>query len=164
MNRMIDLLLNVVAKSHLCPRHLRLAIYRMCGMQIGAADIWPGVAFHGTRCSIGDGSWINCEVYFDCREADVAIGKNVGVAMRAMFVTSSHEMGTSARRAGIMHYQPITVEDGVWIGARAVILPGCTVGRGCVVAAGAVVARSCEANGLYAGVPAKRIRDLACSE
>ena len=161
MNTMTDLLLNVVAKSHLCPRCLRLAIYRMCGLEIGEAYIWPGVEIHGTRCVIGDGSWINCGVHFDCSEAEVAIGKNVGVAMGVMFVTSSHEIGNSERRAGVMHYQPVTVEDGVWIGARAVILPGCTVGHGCVIAAGAVVAQSCEANGLYAGVPARRVRDLA---
>ena len=160
MKTTTDLLLNVVAKSHLCPGRLRLAIYRMCGLEIGAAYIWPGVEIHGTRCSIGDGSWINCGVHFDCSEAEVVIGRNVGVAMGVMFVTSSHEIGTSERRAGIMQHRPIAVEDGVWIGARAVILPGCTVGRGCVVAAGAVVARPCEANGLYAGVPARRIRDL----
>jgi acetyltransferase-like isoleucine patch superfamily enzyme len=40
------------------------------------------------------------------------------------------------------------------------IMPGVEVGPGCVVAAGAVVIKDCEPNGLYAGVPAKRVRDL----
>jgi len=59
MKKLDDVLLNVVAKSHLCPSRLRLVIYRSLGMKIGQADIWPGVGFRGTRCSIGDWSWIN---------------------------------------------------------------------------------------------------------
>lgn len=43
---------------------------------------------------------------------------------------------------------------------RAMLLPGVTVGKGCVVAAGAVVAADCAPNGLYGGVPARRIKDL----
>jgi len=160
MKKNVDLLLNIVAKSHFCPKQWRRAIYRLAGMRIGQADIWPGVGFAGTRCSIGDGSWINHETTFDCEQADITIGKSVGVAMGVTFVTSSHIMGPPERRAGIMQHQPITVEDGVWIGACAVILPGCTIGHGCVIAAGAVVTKSCEPNGLYGGVPAKRIKDL----
>ena len=160
MNKLANLLLNVVAKSPCCPRRFRLALYRMLGMKIGQASVWPGVGFHGTRFALGDWSWINHGSYVDCAEADVLIGKNVGIAMGVTLVTSSHEMGTSDRRAGALQFQPIRVEDGVWIGACAVILPGCTIGKGCVIAAGAVVTRSCEPNGLYGGVPAKRIKDL----
>jgi maltose O-acetyltransferase len=160
MDKISDLLLNVVTRSSLCPRQLRRAIYRLLGMKIGVADIWPGVTFSGRCFSLGDGSWINRGTYVDCRNADVVIGKNVGVAMGVTFVTSSHQMGTPERRAGTMQSQPITVEDGVWICACAVILPGCTIGRGSVIAAGAVVTQSCAPNGLYAGVPAKRVRDV----
>ena len=39
-------------------------------------------------------------------------------------------------------------------------MPGVTIGEGCIVAAGAVVTKDCESHGLYAGVPARRIRDL----
>jgi maltose O-acetyltransferase len=160
MKKLDDVLLNVVAKSHLCPSSLRLVIYRRLGMKIGQSDIWPGVGFRGTRCSIGDGSWINHGAYFDCEYGDIVIGANVGVGMGVMFVTSSHQMGKPERRAGAIHYQPVKVEDGVWIGAHAVILPGCTIGQGSVIAAMAVVTTSCEPNGLYAGVPACRVRDL----
>lgn len=55
---------------------------------------------------------------------------------------------------------PIAVGDGVWIGARSVILPGATIGDGAVIAAGAVVTGNVEPNALYGGVPAKRIKDL----
>jgi maltose O-acetyltransferase len=40
------------------------------------------------------------------------------------------------------------------------VLPGVTVGDGCVIAAGAVVNADCQPDGLYAGVPARRVRDL----
>jgi len=160
MSKLADLLVNVVAKSHLCPRQLRIGLYRMMGMKLGHADIWPGVSFAGTHCSIGDWSWVNQGTHFDCEQAAIVIGKNVGIAMGVTLVTSSHVIGAPERRAGTMQHQPITVEDGVWIGACATILPGCTIGHGCVIAAGAVVTHSCDPNGLYGGVPAKRIKDL----
>jgi acetyltransferase-like isoleucine patch superfamily enzyme len=57
--------------------------------------------------------------------------------------------------------RPITVEDGAWIGARAMIMPGVTVGAGATIAAGAVVTRDCVAGGTYAGIPARLIREPA---
>ncbi|WP_247602466.1 DapH/DapD/GlmU-related protein [Gordonia rubripertincta] len=59
--------------------------------------------------------------------------------------------------------RPIVVGDYCWIGAGAIILPGVVVGEGCIISAGAVVIRDCEPNGLYAGVPAIRKRDLPTS-
>ncbi|WP_308493924.1 acyltransferase [Microbacterium terrisoli] len=75
-----------------------------------------------------------------------------------MFVTATHVVGDATRRAAAATSAPIVVGDGVWIGARAIILPGVSIGDGCVIAAGAVVARDCEPHGLYGGVPAMRIR------
>ncbi|MDP2228898.1 MAG: DapH/DapD/GlmU-related protein, partial [Moraxellaceae bacterium] len=51
----------------------------------------------------------------------------------------------------------VTIQDDVWIGARAIILPGVLIGQGAVIAAGAVVTKSVPAYGVYAGVPAKAI-------
>jgi acetyltransferase-like isoleucine patch superfamily enzyme len=52
----------------------------------------------------------------------------------------------------------------VWIGANAIILCGVTVGEGCIIASGSVVTKDCYPNGMYAGVPAKRIKDLDVTE
>jgi maltose O-acetyltransferase len=82
------------------------------------------------------------------------------VAMRVLFTTSTHEIGDSQRRAGELVRKPIEVGKGCWIGAGAVILPGIVIGDGCVIGAGAVVNRDCDPNGLYVGVPARRIREL----
>ena len=54
----------------------------------------------------------------------------------------------------------VTIEDDVWIGANAVILPGVTIGNHCVVAAGAVVTKDVPPHSLVAGVPAKVIKQL----
>ena len=55
----------------------------------------------------------------------------------------------------------VKIGKGVWIGANVTILPGVTIGDGCIIAAGAVVNKNCEANSLYAGVPAVKVKTLA---
>jgi acetyltransferase-like isoleucine patch superfamily enzyme len=77
-----------------------------------------------------------------------------------MLCTSGHRIGSAERRAGVYVADPIAIGDGSWIGTRAVLLGGVTVGAGCMVAAGAVVVADCQPNGLYAGTPARRVRDL----
>lgn len=92
---------------------------------------------------------------------EIIIGDNVNVAMRCTFITSTHEINQkNDRRAGKVVTRPIVVGNGVWIGANSVILPGVTVGDGTIVAAGSVIITDCEANAIYAGVPAKQIRSL----
>ncbi|WP_335644172.1 acyltransferase [Arthrobacter crystallopoietes] len=51
----------------------------------------------------------------------------------------------------------------MWIGARATILPGVTIGPGAIIAAGAVVTKDCEPHTLYAGNPAKPVKSYAVS-
>ncbi len=58
---------------------------------------------------------------------------------------------------------PITICDGVWIGARAIILPGVTMGEGAVVAAGAVVTKDVESWAVVGGNPAKFIKKRVVS-
>jgi len=108
---------------------------------------------------IGDGSWIHRDVFFDADTASVALGRNVAVGPGVMFITSSHLVGEAGRRAGQPAAFPVEVGEGCWIGARVLILPGVRVGAGCVLAAGSVVRSDCEPSGLYAGIPARRVRN-----
>ena len=55
---------------------------------------------------------------------------------------------------------PVTIEDDVWVGANAVILPGVTIGEHCVIAAGAVVTKDVPHHSLVAGIPAKVIKQI----
>jgi acetyltransferase-like isoleucine patch superfamily enzyme len=57
-------------------------------------------------------------------------------------------------------YKSVTIEDDVWIAAKAIILPGVKVGHNAVIAAGAVVARDVEPYTVVAGIPAKPVRRL----
>lgn len=59
---------------------------------------------------------------------------------------------------------PIILEDNVWIGTRAIILKGVTIGEGAVIGAGAVVTRSIPSTTLAVGVPAKVIRQITKNE
>jgi acetyltransferase-like isoleucine patch superfamily enzyme len=109
--------------------------------------------------AIGDHSMINHGCHFDTR-AHIELGEAVGIASEVMLCTSTHDLGPSEKRWGAYKTAPITVGRGTWLGIRAVVLPGVTIGEGVMVAAGAVVIGDLEPNGVYAGIPAKRIRDL----
>lgn len=122
------------------------------------AMISDGVVFAPPRrISIGEGSFLNREVFVD---TDVHLGRNVFVGPRAMFISARHPVGSAQLRAAPGQPDPVHVGDGCWIGAGAVILPGVTIGSGSVIGAGAVVTKDCAPNGLYTGVPARRVREL----
>ena len=94
-------------------------------------------------------------------DAPVSIGNESAIGADVRFTTRTHELGNSARRRAYVDIdKPITVGSGVWIPQRSVLMPGVSVADGCVIAPGAIVTASTEPNGLYAGVPARRIRDL----
>ena len=69
-----------------------------------------------------------------------------------MILANSHELGPSESRAGSVVGLPVSIGDGVWIGARTTVLPGVTIGPGAIVAAGSVVNRDVEADTMVAGV------------
>ena len=155
-----ELAVNVILASPLVPRIVRAVLLRAVGMQIEAYGIYPRCTFRTTRMRVGKGVVINTGCYFD-NDVPIEIGANVGIGMQVTFVTSTHKIGPSTLRAGKIQLLPISVADGCWIGARATILPGVTIGRGCIVAAGSVVTGDCAPYGVYAGVPARRVRELS---
>lgn len=154
-----SLIVNGLAASSLLPGKLRLRLYRAAGLGIETHRVEPGCFFSHPRITIGAGTYVNLQCFFSCW-APIAIGRDCDIASGVAFVTDSHELGPPERRAGDHLLRGITVGDGCWIGTRATILPGVEIGDGCVIAAGAVVTRDCDANGLYAGVPARRVRSL----
>ena len=89
----------------------------------------------------------------------LTIGSRVVIAAHAVLTTRGHPLEPPRWKRVVD--APIVVEDDVWIGAGAIVLPGVTVGRGSVVAAGAVVTASVDPNTVVAGVPARAIKSLA---
>lgn len=155
-----DLLINGIAAGSFGVPSLRVKLLRLLGMRIGPETKIHGRCwFGGVNIKIGARSWINYGVTFD-NAAMIVIGDDCLVGPQVMFVTSSHEVGPSQRRGAKAKAMPISVGSGCWLGARSLILPGVTIGEGCVIAAGSVVTRSCAPNTLYAGVPARAIREL----
>lgn len=163
MNKAQRLLLNTLIKSPIIPSSFRVKALKSCGLKIGKNVRIQSDGFYDTsNMSIGDNVFINRFVrFFDGnRDERIEIGDNVMIAMGVTFCTVSHQIGDSNRRGGATISYPIVIDNGAWIGANATILPGITIAKGCVIAAGAVVTKSTEPNGLYAGVPAKRIKEL----
>lgn len=144
---------------------LRAAILRRAGWNIGRHSTLGGVpTFCGRgpiqrRLNIGERTWVNIGCFFELHD-DISIGDGVAIGHDVMFLTSSHRIGGREWRAGERTTGPITVESGVWIGARSVILPGVTIGAGSVVGAGSIVNNDVKADTLVAGVPARMVRNL----
>jgi len=149
----------IVQASAFVPVWLRVLLLMAAGAKVWGAGIYSGCHFGSKDVTMGLGTFVNRGVLFD-GTAPITLGRQVAVGHRAQFITSTHEIGPSSGRGGRVVDRPIVVGDGCWIGAGAIILPGVTVGDGCVIGAGTVVTRDCEPNGLYAGSPARRVRDL----
>lgn len=92
----------------------------------------------------------------------VDIGSHVNLAQGITVTALNHNFGDTDKRIDEqgVSTNPVTIEDDVWIGANAVILPGVTIGEHCVVAAGAVVTKDVPPHSLVAGVPAKVITQI----
>ncbi|MGX9900552.1 DapH/DapD/GlmU-related protein [Arthrobacter sp. SA17] len=90
----------------------------------------------------------------------MTIGTSVAIGPFVRLITDNHLLGSPTRRAGQVHSLPITIGDGVWIGASVTIIGGIHVGDGAVIAAGSVVTKDVPPNTLVAGVPAVVKRSL----
>jgi maltose O-acetyltransferase len=134
---------------------------RRCQVVVGPGTVInSGCRFTPGQVTIGANSFVGFGCTFDAT-APISIGDGVDIALNVQLITFGHKLAGSDRRAGVPCPRPITIESGCWLGASVHVLPGITIGRGCVIGTGAVVTRDCAPNGLYAGVPARRIRDLA---
>ena len=153
------LIVNGLAAWPAVPSRVRARLYRWGGIDVQTTFLSARCYFSGNRVTIGERSFVNGGCYFENHGA-ITIGCGVSLGMEVMLCASTHELGGPDQRAGKPIGLPIRIEDGCWIGTRAVILPGVTIGAGCVVAAGAVVSRDCAPHGLYAGTPARRVKDL----
>lgn len=156
---------NVVASSDLLNMEQRLFIYQQFGLNTKFAYLLSRCFFaHPSKLSnvkLGERCFFNHHVFIE-NGASITLGNNVCLGPGVKLLTTTHRMGGSNRRVGNSCVRsPILIEDGCWIGAGVTILPGVRIGKGCVIGAGAVVTKSCKPDGLYIGVDARRIKDLA---
>jgi acetyltransferase-like isoleucine patch superfamily enzyme len=143
-----------------------IPVLRMFGAQIGeACDLEAPLVLHnahrgyrhlivGSHCHLGK------DVFLDLAER-IIIGDRVTVSMRAIILTHVDagqsplaDAGLPARRAAV------TLGDGCYIGAAAIVLPGLEVGTRAVVGAGAVVTRPVPPDTVVVGSPARAVRRI----
>jgi putative colanic acid biosynthesis acetyltransferase WcaF len=124
---------NLIFYKWWLPADLRPAILRIFGARVGrdvfirhrVRVLWPW------KLSVGDNSWIGEDAWILNLEP-VSIGHDVCVSQGVFLCTGSHDMSSPS-----FEYDngPITISDGVWLGAQAMVLRGVSVGEGAVVAA-----------------------------
>jgi maltose O-acetyltransferase len=148
--------------SEFLPSSWRSKMMRGAGFDVRpGTTIWPGGCFRSKRVAIGTGVFINVGFYHDGYDL-LRIGDNVRIGPYVRIITATHDIGPPSQRGMIeVVGKAVEIEQACWIGAGVTILPGVTVARGCVVAANAVVHETTDADGLYAGNPARRVRDLS---
>ncbi|MHA6667344.1 acyltransferase [Homoserinimonas sp. A447] len=153
-----DILVNGILASAIVPKERRAHLLWRAGLDVRGARILRGCVFGSRLIEISFGAFVNEGVIFDGNDL-VKIGR-AAIGPGTRFITSTHEIGPADFRAGILRTGPITVEDGAWIGAGAILLPGVNIGRGSIVAAGSVVTRDVPAHSLHGGIPARLLRQL----
>jgi len=146
--------------GHLPCFALRLWWYRhVVGVRIGRdSSVFMGCYWYFYRplgrnpqpMIVGDHTIINRRCTLDGR-GGLRFGDNVSISPEVMFITSQHRKDDPEFR---VEDKPIVVEDYAWVGSRATILPGVTIGRGAVVATGAVVAKDVAPFTVVGGIPA----------
>lgn len=131
---------------------IRRFFYRLAGVKIGAGSaVHTGARFYNPgNIEIGRDTIIGEKAVLDGRDK-LIIGNHVDIASEVMIYNSEHDIESSNFQAV---HKPVTVEDYVFIGPRAIILPGVAIGKGAVIAAGAVVTKNVDAFQIVGGIPA----------
>lgn len=145
------------------PLHsVRNGIYRIAGIKIGRqSTIHVGARFYQPKnITIGEGTIIGDHATLDGRAA-LTVGSHVDMASEVMIFNSQHDINNPDFTA---IEAPVKIDDYVFIGPRAIILPGVTIGRGAIVAAGAVVTKDVTPGVVVGGVPAKPIGERQLKE
>ncbi len=135
--------------------HIRRFFYRLDGVKIGfGSTIHMGAIFYfPEKIVVGRDSIVGENVVLDGRDK-ITIGDHVDIASEVMIYNSEHDVNDEKFAAVTA---PVEIGDYVFIGPRAIILPGVKIGKGAVVGAGAVVTKDVGEFKIVGGVPAKEI-------
>lgn len=134
---------------------VRRFFYTMAGISMGkGSTVHMFGRFYNPRgITIGEGTIVGDQVVLDGR-AKLSIGDHVDIASKVMVFNAEHDIHSEDFN---VVYGDVTIEDYVFIGPNAIVLPGVRIGKGAVVAAGAVVTLDVPAGTIVGGVPAKEI-------
>jgi putative colanic acid biosynthesis acetyltransferase WcaF len=144
----------------LCPfsfSALKCTLLRMFGAKVGRnVTIKPQVKItFPWKLTVGDHVWLGEQCWLLNLDR-IVIGNHVCISQRAFLCTGNHD---HKRATFDLITRPITVQDGAWIGAGGWVGPGVTVETHAMLTAGSVTGKNLEANGIYQGNPAVRIKE-----
>jgi len=111
----------------------------------------------GSNIRVGENSGIGYRCYL---QGDITIGRDVLMAPEVIIITRSHghdRVDIPMREQGSFD-RPVIIEDDVWIGTRAIILPGVRIGKGSIIGCGAVITCDVAPFSIMGGVPARLIK------
>ncbi len=118
--------------------------------------LWAGVRIEvapGADLRIGRGTYLNRNTRIVCHNS-ISIGERCQIAYDALIMDTDEHFVPGQTRAT----KPVTIGDGVWIGARAILLKGVTLGDGAIIGAGSVVTHDVPSRSIAVGQPARVIR------
>lgn len=112
------------------------------------------------RASWGENTYLGDRVYINFNltlidDEIIRIGNDVKVGPNVTIVTAEHPIDAKERKTGMQMNYPVTIKDGVWLGAGVTVLPGVTIGENTTIGAGSVVTKDIPANVVAYGVPCR---------
>lgn len=157
-------LTNWVQRQPLIPIKTRSLLLKAMKVQMDTgAYISDNVYLGSNKLHMGKDSFINVGSFLDGNEL-IFLEDYVRVGPYVKILTGTHNYRMSVvrrRSEDPTISKKVIIKKGCWIGMGAIILPGITIAEGCIIAAGAVVIRDTKRNGLYAGNPAKCVKELS---
>jgi len=162
-NYYLDLKISLLWCLGYIPSHIiRKLIFSLAGVKFGSkSTIHIGARFFQPKnITLGKGTVIGDHATLDGRDK-LTIGSHVAIASQVMIFNGQHNINSPYFDPV---NKPVTIKDYCFIGPRAIILPGVTIGKGAIVAAGAVVTKDVAEKTIVAGVPAAKIGDRKISK
>jgi maltose O-acetyltransferase len=143
--------------THIPLHSVRNFIWRLAGIKIGrGSTLHTGVrVFDPKGITIGNDTIVGYACFIDGRDK-VAIGNHTDIASEVMIYSQEHDISSIDFVASS---SPVTIGNYVFVGPRAIIMPGIKIGDGAIIAAGAVVTKDVDPFAVVGGVPAKFISE-----
>lgn len=162
INKVLEKTLKLTSKLNLGykkPEEIREILKEITGREVSSSVqvLTPFNTDFGANIKIGEGVFINK----GCMIVDlggVEIEDNVLIGPRVNLLSVNHPTDIKSRRGVIL--KKVRIKKNAWIGASVTVCPGVTIGENSIIGAGSVVTKDVKDNSVYAGVPAKFIKNI----